>query len=67
MVGSAKHKLRLAAADFRKGIRRICCLVTADYVKVQQTVEIGWLFESSHVECDESDLKYYPLLDRKPV
>ena len=25
MVGAAKQKLRLAAADFRKGIRRRCC------------------------------------------
>ena len=32
--------------------------VTWRYVVVQQTVEIGWLFESSHVECDESDLEY---------
>ena len=26
MVGAAKQKLRLAAADFRKGIRKRCCL-----------------------------------------
>ena len=25
MVGAAKQKLHLAAADFRKGIRRRCC------------------------------------------
>ena len=27
MVGAAKQKLRLAAADFRRGIRRISCLL----------------------------------------
>ena len=32
--------------------------VTWRYVIVQQTVEIRWLFESSHVECDESDLEH---------
>ena len=36
-------------------------------VVVQQTVEIRWLFESSNVECDESDLECYPLLDWKSV
>ena len=70
IVGAAKQKLRLAAADFEKELGEDVVLLISDYVKVcsvQQTVEVGRLFESLHVECDESDLEYYPLLDRKPV